>query len=256
MTAPLDNQRYLVDGLLRTEEEVRRLFSDGAIRLDNRQEKCLSMIEGESVVDVGCYTGGFVCAAMERWPSKDIVGVDYFDDNIRIAHLLYPLLRERIIKMSVYELQFGDDSIDCVTFQEVIEHLEGAALAIKEINRVLKPDGVLILSTTNPFYWRDLSRHLLRQLRLHILGAHRTNASKIQSAIFFRNVEWNRHIYNWTPDTLLALLEVNGFEYVDLSFSRDGSSRLERFLLRLFPFLGQVQIWKVRKTGPAPRALV
>jgi ubiquinone/menaquinone biosynthesis C-methylase UbiE len=46
-------------------------------------------------------------------------------------------------------LPFEDDTFDAVFMIEVIEHVDGDAQAIREVRRVLKPGGVLIVTTPN-----------------------------------------------------------------------------------------------------------
>lgn len=248
-----DAQTYLVDGKHLTADECRALFRDG--QLGDRQLRVLQQIEGDTIVDIGCYTGGFVHEAARRFPDKTITGVDYFDDNIRVAHLLYPEMRDRFRLMSAYDLELADASVDCVTMQEVIEHLEGAAQAIKEVNRVLKPGGALIISVPNPFFWR----HMAGFFRFELYNRLRQFSGRpkaLGTEIFYENIEWNRHVHAWTPQTLLTLLSVNGFAYVDHAYENGMPSRLERWFLSVFPFLGPTQIVKVRKIAVASRALV
>jgi 2-polyprenyl-3-methyl-5-hydroxy-6-metoxy-1,4-benzoquinol methylase len=245
-------ERFLVDGEYRSAEECRVLFAKQ--RLDDHQRRAMDLIEGNIVVDVGCYTGFFVSEASKRYPDKTISGIDYFDDNIRLARMLHPDLRERLRRVSVYRTGFDDESVDCVTMQDVIEHLEGAAAAVKEINRILKPGGFLVVTTPNPFFWRQMLLFFAFEMRnsvLRLFGRRR----RMVTQIYFANVEWNRHIYAWTPDTLLTLLVVNGFDYVEHHYER-GRSVLERGLLSLFPFLGGTQILKVRKTARAPAEII
>lgn len=244
---------YFVDGRHLNEADCRAAFAGAT--LGHRQRLCLDWIEGERVVDVGCYAGEFVVAILSRYPGKDVVGVDYDDENLKIAHLLHPDLSDRFRKMSAYELDFSDASVDTVSFQEVIEHLEGAAVAVKEINRVLKPGGVLILSTNNPYYWRDFAMFVAREISngiRRLRGKHPI----LKPVIFFDNVEWNRHIYNWTPSTLLTLLMVNGFVYEQHAYGREAPRLIERMFLRLLPFLGPTQVIKVRKKESAPQRAV
>src|SRR6516164_1775240 len=144
------SETYLVDGEPLSAEQCRALF--GAMSLSDRQAKVLDRIEGDTVIDIGCYSGLFVHEASRRFPAKSIIGVDYSDDLIRMARLIYPDVQDRFRQMSIYALDFADESVDCITLQEVLEHLEGAALAIKEINRVLRQGGVLVVSVPNPFY--------------------------------------------------------------------------------------------------------
>jgi ubiquinone/menaquinone biosynthesis C-methylase UbiE len=244
---------YLVDGKLISADQCRALFA--GMSLSDRQLKVLERIEGDTIIDVGCYTGVFVRAASRRFPDKTVIGVDYFEDNIRIAHLLYPDMRDRFRRMNIYRLEIADASVDCVTLQEVLEHLEGAALAIKEVNRVLKQDGVLVVSVPNPFYMWRIATFVCLEIG-NALRRWRGRPARLDVEVLSRNIEWDRHIYAWTPQTLLTLLAVNGFEYVDHCYESRTPDRFRRWFLTVLPFLGPTQILKVRKVAPASLGLV
>jgi SAM-dependent methyltransferase len=246
------SDRLLIDGKHLTADECRAHFA--GYRFSDHHRQTLDLNEGERVVDIGCYTGFLVAEAKRRYPRKTIIGIDYFPDNIRAAHILFPEIADDLREMSVYRLDFAENSIDCVTLLDVIEHLEGAAAAVKEINRVLKMGGVLIVATPNPFYWRQMGMFFLFELRNSLYAAI-GRKRRMVTQVFYANVEWNRHVYNWTPDTLLTLLVGNGFAYVEHRYER-GNGWIERAFLRLFPFLGGTQLFKVRKIGAAPKDFV
>ena len=71
-----------------------------------------------------------------------------------------------------------------------------------------------------------------------------------------KSIESDRHIYAWTPQTLLTLLVTNGFEYVEHCYECRTPDLLRRLFLAVLPFLGPTQILKVRKVAPAPSHLV
>jgi len=52
-------------------------------------------------------------------------------------------------KMNVPPLRFDDNSVDYVVTFQVIEHIQDDEKFVKEIHRVLKPGGKLILTTPN-----------------------------------------------------------------------------------------------------------
>jgi ubiquinone/menaquinone biosynthesis C-methylase UbiE len=157
--------------------------------------------------------------------------------------------------MSVYRLEIADASVDCITLQEVIEHLEGAALAIKEVNRVLKQNGVLVVSVPNPFYARRIATFVGFEIG-NAFRRWRGRAPRLDAEVLSKNIEWDRHIYAWTPQTLLTLLTINGFEYVDHCYESRVPDRFRRWFLAALPFLGPTQILKVRKVAPASSDLV
>ena len=244
---------YLFDGRHLTAGQCRALFT--RMPLSDRQSKVLNRIEGNTIIDVGCFTGAFVREASRRFPDKTVIGIDNFEDNIRIARLLFPEMADRFQKMSVYRLEIADASADCVTLQEVLEHLEGAALAIKEVNRVLKKGGALIVSVPNPFYlWR-----IITFVCCEIGNAFRRwrgQPPRLSMEVLCKEIEWDRHVYAWTPTTLLTLLATNGFEYVEHCYENRVPDRVRRWVLAVLPFLGPTQILKVRKVAPAPADLV
>jgi len=238
--------KYFIDGRYLSEEECRKSLNNGLLPLNDRQLKCLKMIEGGKIIDIGCYCGIFVNEAIKRFPGKDIIGLDYSEENIKIAHMLFPQYKGRIIKMNVCNLAMPDNSVDCITLQEVIEHLGEVGLALKEISRILKPGGILIVSTNNPYYWHDIIFFSLFELK-NMFKIWVGRKPKLYSQVFFKDVEWNRHIYNWTMPTMLALLESNGFKYETHIYAYDRQNLFGRLIVKVFPFLGPTQIIKVRK---------
>lgn len=246
-------ETYMVDGQNVTAEDCKRIFA--SLKLGDRQRRVLNLIEGGSVLDIGCYAGNFVAEVMKAFPEKAVVGIDYFGDHVRIAKVVFPEIASRFRQMSIYDLKCEDGSFDCVTLQEVLEHLEGAAQAVKGINRILKLNGVLIVSVPNPFYIRAMLSFFRFELR-NAWRRFRGDRTRLGTEVYFQEIEWNRHIFSWTPQTLLTLLSVNGFEYVEHGYENGMPDPIERSFLKLFPFLGPTQIVKVRKTSAAPSALV
>lgn len=104
------------------------------------------------------------------------------------------------------KLPFGDQSFDCVTCIEVLEHVPSSSwsTALREMLRVLIPGGRLILRTPHAglFAWLDTNnlRHRLPSLYRLILGRGRREDG------FGGNsdaVEWH---YHFSKEELLELL--------------------------------------------------
>ena len=97
-------------------------------------------------------------------------------------------------------LPWGDGEFDAIFSGEVIEHLLDTAAFLAECHRVLRPDGILILTTPNLAYWRNLLQWLRQQQ--FFLVDHRAGE--------------NGHVRYFAPRTLAALLVESGFVVEEL----------------------------------------
>src|SRR2546428_10222379 len=111
----MTEERYMVDGVLRTDEEVTQIFRPGLnnpASLGYRQRVAIEMVARAGrrgrLLDVGCYAGTFLEVVARLHPDLDWRGVDAYPDNIKIARLLYPDSAERFEQQSVYSLDFPD----------------------------------------------------------------------------------------------------------------------------------------------------
>ncbi len=110
--------------------------------------------EGHAILDVGCGAGYFLCLIREKYVSQGfsprIAGVD-------ISAHQASFMAKRMEKEGVLDavaclgnseyLPFADNTFDLVTCSEVLEHVRNPLRALSEMRRVLKPDGILNLST-------------------------------------------------------------------------------------------------------------
>ena len=111
-------------------------------------EAALARTRGPHVLDVGSGTGTLAIAAIERWPSLRVTGIDPSggmlalarDDAARRLAGLAGSYRTEVAPAD--ELPFDDDSFDLAVSSFVLQLVPSRAAALREINRVLRPDGV------------------------------------------------------------------------------------------------------------------
>lgn len=250
----MEQVEYLIDGRLYNETQTKQIFSQAT--LGKREQVALSMLEEVQkdalIVDLGCLYGFFGKALRKQFPQAKILAGDYDAENLKIANLLHPEIKGIFQTLNAYALNLPDQTVDCLFFQEVIEHLEGAAAAVKEINRVLKLGGTLIISTPTPYYWKDM----WQTFKYEIIRKYFKKQLPLTDAIYYAEHEWNRHIYCWTPATLYTLLKVNGFDYVKHAYCQEAHGIFSFMLLKVCPFLSPTMIIQVKKVSAAPSKVI
>lgn len=104
------------------------------------------------VLDVGSGIGITLSFIAQAFPNS--TGCDIDKEAVRAARRI---LKEVAVKAQVIvydgrRLPFSDNSFDIVTSIEVIEHAEDPDRMLGEIWRVLKPDGILHITTANKWW--------------------------------------------------------------------------------------------------------
>jgi SAM-dependent methyltransferase len=115
-----------------------------------------------SLLDVGCNVGALLAHCQEIYPSMRLSGVEVNAGSLETARQRLP---EADLRHSGAEsLPFDDDSFDCLTCTEVIEHVPEAdrPRAFAEMRRVLRPDGRLVLTTPHAGAFAFLDPNNLR----------------------------------------------------------------------------------------------
>jgi ubiquinone/menaquinone biosynthesis C-methylase UbiE len=186
-----------VDGKVLANEQIlyqRQQYEKGGIgRLywDYRDREIMRHVEGNRMLDIGCGEGVTLGKMVDRFPEKTILGIDSLQENVDIC-------RKHDLPVEngdVYDLRFTDGSVDCCLLIEVIEHLEDHRKALKEIHRVLRKGGLLILLFPNDRNFK-ISRMLTGKLREAFYDAG--------------------HVRQWTPVLMKSALESIGFRILEM----------------------------------------
>jgi ubiquinone biosynthesis O-methyltransferase len=109
-------------------------------------------LQGISIVDVGC-GGGILCEPLGRLGAT-VLGIDEAEDSIEIArkHAKLDPFLDSYVKYrccSLSELVSERKQFDCVTCLEVVEHVEKPQQFLNLLAAIVRPQGLLIISTIN-----------------------------------------------------------------------------------------------------------
>ena len=106
-------------------------------------------LKGKEILDCGCGGGEYVKALLEY--SSHVHGVEYSEEKVKTFKVSFGDSVD-VNTGSIEELKFADNTFDLVLLNEVIEHVTDEERALKEILRVLKPDGMLAVFAPNRLY--------------------------------------------------------------------------------------------------------
>jgi SAM-dependent methyltransferase len=207
------------------------------------------------ILDVGCGTG--LNAQHLAAKGHTVVGID-------LSPVAIEKFRQKGFDGSVCDLErdgaapFSDGSFDLAFASEVIEHIGDTETFLTEIKRLLRPEGVLLLSTPNSAFWPYRILSVLGRTPSeyqhpgHVrFFSKRHLANAIRSAGFLVERISARHIYcvcgAGIGDAFAPALKLVGFE-IEPRFATGGHFwQLGGFARRASPFWADTLIVLARK---------
>lgn len=112
---------------------------------------------GKDVLDAACGSG-YGIAMLAEGGARTVVGVD-IDRQAVVEAGRNCGNPEAVQEADVRELPFDEDSFDLLVSWETIEHVEDGDRVIAEFRRVLRPDGILLVSSPNPAVYPPGNEH-------------------------------------------------------------------------------------------------
>lgn len=110
-----------------------------------------------SILDFGCGSGTTSYGVLKRIAlhcpnfSYQITGYDVSEKAIENFVLLHE--KSKGFVGEVESSSFKDESFDLIFLNDVLEHVVNTDMLMREIKRILRPDGILILTTPNLSAW-------------------------------------------------------------------------------------------------------
>lgn len=166
------------------------------------------------ILEVGCGAGHFLRAIKNERPDLEIHGFDISKNSINVARsyndgIIYSVA-------SAGYLPYKDCTFDAVIVFDVLEHLPEVETPVREINRVLKDDGIFhgfVPCEGQPLtiYWLLWKFGLFYRVKERLAG----------------------HIQRFTTRGVLNLMERNGLDCIDKSYSFHFFGELLDFLIFL-----------------------
>jgi SAM-dependent methyltransferase len=235
------------------------VIAPAAIALLDRLDGRVPAGESATIVDIGTGTGTLALAALARWPSVRVIGVDPARRLLEMAEVaageagVQHRLSTRVGEAA--DLPLPDRTVDVAVSSFVLQLIPNRAAAVREAFRVLRPGGVFASLTwradEDPFEPEDVFDDALEALRIepparpeggigHSYTRPASAAAELRRA-GFRSVrareDWLEH--RFTPRSYLDVAEhwteEDAFSAIDEPMRRRLRAEVLRRLDRLHP---------------------
>ena len=102
-----------------------------------------------SILDLGCRNAGYLNGIIEAFPDQIVkaVGVDITDKNFNVIPYRQPI--ELRVMNCAGKFDLKDNTFDLVLAKDLLECITDKTNFVKEINRILKPGGMVICVNTD-----------------------------------------------------------------------------------------------------------
>lgn len=186
----------------------------------SRYDVANSLIEhGESILDIGCGNGHMLQKVKGKF--QELYGIDISPSRLQEAKKkieeLYPsgISKFKFIEENADEpLPFPDNYFDAIMCVAVIEHVYDIFSLVREMYRVLKPDGYVIAEVPNIAYFKHRISLLFGKLPV------------TSSPYNWQDIGWDGgHIHYFTMNKFCWLFESQGFQII----KKSGSGFLAKF---------------------------
>jgi SAM-dependent methyltransferase len=196
----------------------------------------IPFVTGRSVLEVGCgegYGTALLAAAADR-----ILGVDYDAQTVTHACRTYP--EASFIRANLAALPVGSGAVEVVATLQVIEHVWNHPEFVRECLRVLRPGGLLLVTTpnrltfspglegpVNPFHTHEFTAaelvDLLTRCGFEIAGVHGLHAGPRLAALdrehggSFVNAQLAARADEWSEQLRKDVVSIRGTDFAVLA---------------------------------------
>jgi SAM-dependent methyltransferase len=140
-------------------------------------------------VDAGCGTGTLL---VEQSRVCRVLGLDDFEESIALARPRVEAVGGRVLKTSLDRVELPDGCAAVVTLLDVLEHLDDDAAALREMVRLTRPGGLVVVTVPAlRALWSDWDvalHHRRRYSRRDLLGVIRMPGVEVVRCAYFNSL--------------------------------------------------------------------
>jgi ubiquinone/menaquinone biosynthesis C-methylase UbiE len=170
------------------------------------------------VLDAGCGRGYYIHILSGFDFIKVLEGIDLNARYLSIIKKSNLPKKVKVQKASLFSLSFKDNYFDFVVCSEVLEHVRDDVKALKELHRVLKPNGKLVITVPHsdfPLFWDPVNF-----LLMHLFNTH------VNKNMWWAAGIWADHERLYSENELYKKVSTSGFKVI----------KTERLIYGCWPF--------------------
>lgn len=213
-------------------EEVTQFYDNIAQQFSQTRQNWwdnLNFIEkyinkNDRLLDFGCGNGRLLEFIYGKNLEVDYLGIDISQELIEIAKHNYPQEKFSVIEKE-NQLNYSDDHFDTIASIAVFHHFNPgmAENSLKEMKRILKKDGVVIITAWHLWNKKKIS-YLIKAFAKNLLKLKWTKIADLPFSYFSKEkgqkTYW-RTCYWWRRGDLKKIAEKVGLKVLESGYSRD-----------------------------------
>jgi ubiquinone/menaquinone biosynthesis C-methylase UbiE len=164
-----DNDPYVVMDQLESDFQQRRLKATLDLIPKSAKNENLKLL------DIGCGEGHFTDVIKKEFPNFEVHGLDYSVSAIDFAHKKFPDIK--FVTANAYYPPYQNEYFDIVVCNNLWEHVPDPLKMLRAMSRVLKPNGLVIISTPSRYRFSNLIKVMVGQEIAFMSSYHVTEYS-------------------------------------------------------------------------------
>lgn len=149
-------------------------------------DQYVSLSADDLFIDAGCGTGVLLTEMATRCR---VVGLDSYEESLSLASPRVTAMGGTVQKTSLEKVGLPEGRAAVVTALDVLEHLDDDTVALRELARLLRPAGLLVITVPAlPSLWSDWDEtlhHRRRYTRAQLLALIRQPGLEVLRCVYF-----------------------------------------------------------------------
>jgi tRNA (uracil-5-)-methyltransferase TRM9 len=177
---------------------------------------------GDKILDLGCGNGR-LSELFKKEDNCNYFGTDFSKELIAIARKKYK--NEKFYLANALKLPFLSDQFDMVYCLSVFHHIpssEYRIIFLKEIMRVLKPNGKVVLTVWNLKGKKNVNVKIVKNSLLGFFGLSKLDKGDIFLSFKTEGKTVERYIHCFTPEELEKIFAKAGFKICEIGILKRG----------------------------------